>query len=324
MKRLLSIVSILFLLIFTGCTDKKVYTIGGVAEGIHGDVVLQNRGIDDLTVSTDGKFTFGIPFVKGLAYSVTILSMPTTQNCSLKNATGVVSEHNVTDILLVCEDKEPISNQPPVAKAGADQSVGEGDLVVLDGSASTDPDGTIVSYTWTEGSTVLGTTISISKADFSVNTHTISLTVVDDDGASGSDEVEVTVTASGNTKPEAHGQIYTLETCDTNPNEITLGAYDADGDTLTYHLVNTSNVTNGTVTIPDEEQNKAVFTMTDAQAESCQDNLPDSFTFKVNDGMEDSDEGGVTIDPPGVSCETDADCEVGQYCSEDGICRYET
>lgn len=196
MKRLLSIVSILFLLIFTGCTDKKLYTIGGVAEGIHGDVVLQNRGIDDLTVSTDGKFTFGIPFVKGLAYSVTILSMPTTQNCLLKNATGVVSEHNVTDILLICEDKEPISNQPPIANAGADQNVVEGDLVVLDGSGSADPDGSIASYEWKEGATVLSTAVSFSKADFSVGIHTLTLTVTDDDGATGSDDVNITVRSS--------------------------------------------------------------------------------------------------------------------------------
>jgi len=217
-----------------------------------------------------------------------------------------------------------LPNQLPVADAGVDQTVTEGSSVMLDGSASTDPDGTIISYEWKEGNTMLGTAVSMTKADFSVDIHTVTLTVVDDDGASDSDEVKVTVTSPTNTKPVAHGQTYTLQECNTTPNEITLGAHDDDGDSLTYHLVNTDNVTNGTITIPDTTQNKAFFTMTDAQAEMCSDNLPNTFTFKVNDGTEDSDEGGVVIDPPGVSCEVNSDCSVGQYCDDNNMCRYET
>ncbi|MFB3081001.1 MAG: hypothetical protein ACE1Y1_04425, partial [Nitrosomonadaceae bacterium] len=53
-------------------------------------------------------------------------------------------------------------NQAPIANAGADQTVSDADgtgaeSVTLDGSASSDPDGSIVSYQWTEGATVLGT-----------------------------------------------------------------------------------------------------------------------------------------------------------------------
>ncbi|MYC79205.1 MAG: DUF5011 domain-containing protein [Cenarchaeum sp. SB0661_bin_35] len=45
-----------------------------------------------------------------------------------------------------------VVNRPPVASAGADQTVRFGDTVTLDGSASTDPDGDAISYVWKETS----------------------------------------------------------------------------------------------------------------------------------------------------------------------------
>jgi hypothetical protein len=40
-------------------------------------------------------------------------------------------------------------NQPPIADAGEDQAIGEGYTVYLDGSGSSDPNGNILGYTWT-------------------------------------------------------------------------------------------------------------------------------------------------------------------------------
>jgi hypothetical protein len=47
-------------------------------------------------------------------------------------------------------DINVVANAAPVANAGPDQTVDELAVVTLDGSASTDPDGTIASYTWTK------------------------------------------------------------------------------------------------------------------------------------------------------------------------------
>ena len=47
-----------------------------------------------------------------------------------------------------CLDTLPAANQPPVANAGADQSVDTGVMVFLSGTGN-DPDGSIASHAWT-------------------------------------------------------------------------------------------------------------------------------------------------------------------------------
>ncbi len=92
-------------------------------------------------------------------------------------------------------------NRPPTADAGPDQTVTDTDgngseVVTLDGSASTDPDGTIVSYVWTEGGNQIATGMT-ATVSLAVAAHLIDLTVTDDDGATASDQVLITVNAGG-------------------------------------------------------------------------------------------------------------------------------
>ena len=89
-------------------------------------------------------------------------------------------------------------NQPPVANAGPDQLVHDtdGDLfesVLLDGSASFDPDGSIVSYAWYEGETLLGTSPVVSAVLPAGGDHTLVLTVTDDAGVTRGDPVTVRI-----------------------------------------------------------------------------------------------------------------------------------
>ena len=84
-------------------------------------------------------------------------------------------------------------NDPPVASAGNDIIASAGSEVILDASVSSDSDGSIVSYEWKEGASSLGTTVTVTKSDFSEGDHTITLTVIDDKGASATDTVMVTI-----------------------------------------------------------------------------------------------------------------------------------
>lgn len=84
-------------------------------------------------------------------------------------------------------------NAAPVANAGADQTITEGTAVTLNDSASSDSDGSIVSYKWSENGTTLSTSSSFTKSDFSVGIHTITLTVTDNNGATNTDSILVTV-----------------------------------------------------------------------------------------------------------------------------------
>lgn len=104
------------------------------------------------------------------------------------------SEDGFVDNVVLSGD--PAVNALPIVDAGPDQTRkdagGNGDeFITLDGSAS-DSDGTIVSYEWTSGENVLGTTAQITPT-LDVGTHTLTLAVTDNDGATATDTVDVTI-----------------------------------------------------------------------------------------------------------------------------------
>jgi hypothetical protein len=78
------------------------YTVGGTLTGLPaGDTVtLQDNGSDNLTLSTNGTFTFPTALPNGQAYSITISGtsggLPIT--CTLANSSGTISGANVTNV----------------------------------------------------------------------------------------------------------------------------------------------------------------------------------------------------------------------------------
>ena len=100
-------------------------------------------------------------------------------------------------------------NSPPVANAGADHAVTDNDgngteSVTLNGSGSCDSDGSIVSYVWRDdGATVVGTGATATFS-LSVGAHTLTLQVTDNDGATATDSVVVTVNPVVPPPPSVH------------------------------------------------------------------------------------------------------------------------
>jgi len=111
------------------------------------------------------------------------------------------SDYNGTAIpsipVSVTDDDGPI---PPVAEAGADRIVVDEDdsgseALSLDGSASSDPDGSIVRYVWTwTGGSASGVSPTVTLP---LGTNTITLEVTDHDGAKATDTVNITVQGPG-------------------------------------------------------------------------------------------------------------------------------
>jgi len=84
------------------------------------------------------------------------------------------------------------ANSAPVANAGADVTVDCSTGAVLDGHLSADPDGDALSYEWREGSTVLGSGVTLTVS-LPLGTHVVTLKVTDTHGATSEDAANVVV-----------------------------------------------------------------------------------------------------------------------------------
>ncbi|MBS1664283.1 MAG: T9SS type A sorting domain-containing protein [Bacteroidetes bacterium] len=140
-------------------------------------------------------------------------------------------------------------NQPPVADAGPDMTIEQTAApVTLDGSASHDPDGTIVKYQWVQTAGLSGVTLtnagSAKPAAYGMNpgSYVFQLTVTDDKGATGQDEVMVTVKAAtatppgGPTAPAAPvaSAGAPVDTVTLPANQVNLDGSSSTGDIVSY------------------------------------------------------------------------------------------
>ena len=105
----------------------------------------------------------------------------------------VTDNNGATDVLLT--QITVADNVAPTAVITKSTSGGVAPLpVVFGGTSSSDPDGTIVSYEWDFGDSTSSTAASPSHTYAAAGTYTATLTVTDDNGATGFTSTVITVT----------------------------------------------------------------------------------------------------------------------------------
>ena len=109
----------------------STYSIGGTISGLSGTVVLQDNGGDDLSISSNGPFTFTTPVVGGAGYDVTVASSSSGQTCTTSGGAGTVSSANVTSVVISCA---PPSYHDDFNRADGD--LGAGWVSMSDGALS--------------------------------------------------------------------------------------------------------------------------------------------------------------------------------------------
>ncbi len=116
-------------------------------------------------------------------------------------------------------------NQSPVARATATPSSGTAPLAVsFNGSTSSDPDGSIASWAWTFGDGGTGSGATVSHTFAAAGGYTAQLTVTDNQGATNSTSVPISVTpnsvaAPSNLTATVSGKNVTLRWNDNSANE---------------------------------------------------------------------------------------------------------
>ncbi len=139
-------------------------------------------------------------------------------------------------------------NAAPTADAGPDATVQVNNPVTISGSGSIDSDGAIVSYRWTRNGSFYTNDETFEFTPSGTRPKTFELTVTDDDGATDTDEMILSVTngpvpppTTGNTPPTADAgpdqtvQVNTPATLDGSKSS------DSDGDIVTYQWTRKSD-----------------------------------------------------------------------------------
>lgn len=219
-------------------------------------------------------------------------------------------------------------NRPPVADAGTNQTVQTGDEVILDGSASTDPDGDndIAAYRWQQ---ILGPIVPLSDANAILPVFTapptgnggialqFELTVTDKGGLKSSARVTVNVISESNSPPSADAG------ADQNVAEgtsVTLDASvsaDPENQNLTFRWRQIGGIP---VTLSDAKNAKPSFTAPDVSRGGGI--LTFELTVTDSGGLMDSDTVMINVvyteQPPSADAGPDQSVRAGETVYLDG------
>jgi hypothetical protein len=190
-------------------------------------------GQGSVTISNGNTAT---PAVTGLNPGTYVFQLTVKDNSGATN----------TDLVTITVKPNPVTpNQDPIANAGNNQTItAPVNSILLNGSSSFDPDGTITNYSWSEvsgpsTSTIAGNgTVSPTFSGLIVGTYVFQLQVTDNSGALNTDQISVTVqpaVANANQTPVARAGADTTIYLPANAIQLNaLGSYDPDGSITSY------------------------------------------------------------------------------------------
>ena len=217
-------------------------------------------------------------------------------------ATLVVSDGKASSELAAVSILASTANLPPVAKPGANQTVVVGNKVSIDASASSDPNGDSISYSWSLLFKPVGSAATLSWVGFNasftadlVGTYLVGLTV--NDGKLDSPVVVLTVTAEKlNSAPATNAAPVAnaggIQTVSRSGGTIAValnatGSTDANGDSLTYKWAVAYQPPSSNITLSSTTAASPTFAATVAGVYV--------FTLVVNDGKIDSAAATVSV-----------------------------
>ena len=198
-----------------------------VYAGVDQSIVLPNNAItlNGTATAGSGAAIVGTTWSQVSGPSAATLASPSSLSCG---ATGLLygtylfrltaldnSGQQVSDTMTVVVN-QPLANIPPIANPGGDQNLtlaGTDTTISLNGSASFDPDGVIVSWSWYQLSGKGGVTIANANtptptiSGLQVGTYVFVLVVTDNRGGSTQAQVTITITANTNAAPNNSGLI---------------------------------------------------------------------------------------------------------------------
>src|SRR5664280_2411624 len=188
--------------------------------------------------------TSSITTINGLVQGVYQFQLKVTDN---NGATGI-------DIMQLTVNAAP--NQPPVANAGPDWTITLPiNTITVSGSGS-DADGTVVSYVWTKISgpssyNIVNPTSAVTSINGLVQgVYQFQLKVTDNNGATATDIMQVTVNAAPNQLPVADAGQDKIITLPTNSLTVSGSGSDADGTVVSYLWTKISGPTRYTIVSP--------------------------------------------------------------------------
>ncbi|NNE34211.1 MAG: PKD domain-containing protein, partial [Rhodothermales bacterium] len=186
-----------------------------------------------------------------------------TASLSVTDDDGAVGA--ATALLNITEPAPPENVAPSASFTAAPAADGNGLKIDLNASSSSDPDGSISSYSWTFGDGTSGNGRTVSHTYASGGTYNVRLTVRDNESATGTSSASITVTdpaepvnqqpvASFTAAPTgaAEGMEYEFDASNSVDTDGTIGSYSwtfGDGQTATGATVKHTFASAGSYTV---------------------------------------------------------------------------